>query len=63
MQTTDDELDGKDIEDNRGKAFAIGPVVKLNYKRFSLVAKMQREFGVKNRPRGENLWIKIIYAF
>ncbi len=62
-QTTDDEVDGKDIENNRGKAFAIGPGIKINYKRFMLVLKSQYEFGVKNRPSGKNVWAKIYYIF
>ncbi len=63
QQTTDDEIDGKDVENNRGKAFAIGPGVKIDYKRFMFVLKSQYEFGVKNRPSGRNVWFKVYYIF
>ncbi len=63
QQITDDEIDGKDVENNRGKAFAIGPGVKVDYKRFMFVLKAQREFGVKNRPSGKNVWFKVYYTF
>ncbi len=63
FQTTDDEIDGKDVENQRGRAYALGPTVMINYKRLSLIAKSQFEFGVKNRPKGNNVWIKLIYAF
>ncbi len=61
QQTTDDELDGKEIEHNRGRAMALGPGIKWDYKRLSLVLRTQYEFGVKNRPQGKNLWFKVVY--
>ncbi len=63
QQTTDDEIDGKEVEHQRGRAFAVGPAVKVNYKRFMLVVKGLKEFGVRNRPRGRCLWVKLYYTF
>jgi len=63
QQTTNDEIDGKDVEHQRGRAMAIGPGIRWDYKRLSLVLKTQYEFGVKNRPQGRNVWFKIAYKF
>lgn len=59
-QTTGDKLNGLDIG-NKGEAFAIGPSVKYdNSKGFVIMAKYQKESGVKNRAEGESFWIKTI---
>lgn len=63
QQTTDDEIDGKEVEHERGKAIAVGPGVKVDYGRFMFVLKTQYEFAVKNRPSGRNVWFKIYYTF
>jgi len=51
------------IEHNRGRALALGPGIRWDYKRLSFVLKTQYEFGVKNRPQGKNMWFKIAYKF
>ena len=63
QQTTDDEIDGKDVENNRGKVFAIGPGIKIDYKRFSLISRGFWEMATKNRPEGKGMWLKLVYAF
>ena len=63
QQTTDDEIDNKEVEHQRGRALAIGPGIRWDYKRLSLILKTQYEFGVKNRPQGRNVWFKIAYKF
>jgi len=63
QQTTDDEIDDKDVEHNRGKTIAVGPGIMWNHKRLSLILRTQYEFGVKNRPQGHNVWFKIAYKF
>ncbi len=63
QQTTDDEIDDRDVEHNRGRAIALGPGIRWDYKRLSLILKTQYEFGVKNRPQGRNVWFKIAYKF
>ncbi|WP_026354394.1 SphA family protein [Massilia niastensis] len=45
----------------RARAFAVGPVLKYDSgKGWFLTAKLQREFGVRNRPRGEQFHVKAV---
>jgi len=63
QQVTDDEANGVKVRDNKGRVFAAGPALKYDYKNMALSAKYQFETEAKNRPEGENLWVKFIYAF
>ncbi|WP_419555204.1 SphA family protein [Pseudomonas fluorescens] len=59
-QTTDDHQDGARIEDNRGRAFAIGPSIKYaSSSGWFVTAKWQKESEVRNRPEGEAYWVKL----
>jgi hypothetical protein len=59
-QTTDDYQDGERIEDNRGRAFAIGPSIKYaSDSGWFVTAKWQKESEVRNRPEGEAYWVKL----
>lgn len=62
-QLTDDEVNGEDVEDNKGQVFAFGPALQYQYKNMSFIAKYQKETMVKNRSEGEKFWLKFIYAF
>jgi len=62
-QITDDEFDGVEIENERGKAFAIGPMVKYDYQNMCLEARYTWETSVENRPEGNAFWLKFIYGF
>jgi hypothetical protein len=62
-QVTDDEANDVKIKSNRGQVAAFGPVVKYDYKNMSLSLKYLFETEVRNRPAGDNLWFKFIYAF
>jgi hypothetical protein len=62
-QMTDDEADGSDVAGKRGQVAAFGPVLKYDYRNMSLSLKYLFETEVRNRPQGENLWFKFIYAF
>jgi hypothetical protein len=63
-QTTDDEIDGYSFLDGfRGQAFAIGPQAKYDYKNMAFTLKYQFETEVENRPQGNTLWFKFLYAF
>lgn len=63
-QLDDDELDGMDIPDDRGEAFAVGPVFMYSPSpRLHLVAKALFEVETENRPEGNAYWFKIIYSF
>lgn len=59
-QTTDDHQGGERIEDNRGRAFAIGPSIKYaSDSGWFVTAKWQKESEVRNRPEGEAYWVKL----
>lgn len=64
QQTTDDEVNGRTFMDGfRGRAFAIGPQVKYDYQNMAFTLKYQAETNVENRPDGNSLWFKFLYAF
>ena len=66
QQVTNDEQFGTKVAaDNgfKGRVVAVGPAVKYDYKNMSLSAKYLFETAVENRPIGNNLWVKFIYAF
>jgi hypothetical protein len=62
-QTTDDESNGVKVSDKRGQVAAFGPALKYDYKNMSLSLKYLFETEVRNRPAGDNLWFKFVYAF
>lgn len=62
-QMTDDQVDGATVTGKRGQVSAIGPVLKYDYRNMSFSCKYQYEAAVRNRPQGDNFWLKFIYAF
>lgn len=63
-QTTDDDVRGDRVEDNKGRAFAIGPSIKYsNPKGWFLTAKWQQERAVRNRAEGDAYWLKLAFPF
>jgi hypothetical protein len=63
-QTTSDEKNGLKLPNNKGQAFAIGPSIKYdNGKGMFVMAKLQREMKVRNRPEGYAFWIKALVPF
>jgi hypothetical protein len=62
QQTTDDEANG-DNAGNRGRVTGLGPALKYDYKNMSFTLKYMGEFEAKNRPQGDNVWFKFLYAF
>lgn len=61
-QVTEDEADNG-IELDKGQVLALGPVLKYDYKNMSFTLKYLFETEVENRPSGDNLWFKFLYAF
>jgi len=63
-QTTDDHQDGDRVENNKGRAFAIGPSIKYaSSAGWFVTAKWQKESEVRNRPEGEAYWLKLTVPF
>jgi hypothetical protein len=63
QQMTNDEADGVTVNDSKGRVFAYGPALKYDYKNMAFSLKYQFETAAKNRPEGNNLWFKFVYAF
>jgi hypothetical protein len=64
QQITSDTQNGAIVSGDgfKGRAFAIGPQVRFNFNRDSgIVFKWQHEFGVRNRPRGDRLWVELSF--
>lgn len=65
-QTTDDRLDDEAVNGNgnRGSVNAVGPYVMYRFtKDFAVVAKLQEEFGAKNKAEGTRLWLQARLPF
>jgi hypothetical protein len=61
-QVTDDH--GPNSAAGKARAFALGPTLKYDSgKGFAITAKLQQEFGVRNRPKGTQLFVKAILPF
>jgi hypothetical protein len=64
-QTTNDELDGAKVGTDgfKGRVMALGPQATYSYKNMSFTLKWQKEFDAENRPEGDNIWFKFMFAF
>jgi hypothetical protein len=47
----------------RGRSIALGPVLKYDYRNMAFTLKYLVETEARNRPEGDNLWFKFLYAF
>jgi hypothetical protein len=63
QQVTDDESNGITVHNNKGSVVALGPAFKYDYKNMSFSLKYLFETAAYNRPQGDNLWFKFVYAF
>lgn len=65
QQVTDDRAPGGVIPHGgfRGRVAALGPTVKIDFPRVSLVGKVHREFLARNRPEGTSAWATLIVPF
>lgn len=60
LQTTDDLLNTTRVADGyRGRDLGVGPQVRINIRRFTMVAKYQRDTLVRNRPSGNLFWFQV----
>ncbi|MBT8766099.1 SphA family protein [Metapseudomonas boanensis] len=63
-QTTDDRQNGDRIDDNKGRAFSIGPSIMYSNKDgWFLTAKWEQETEVRNRAEGDAYWLKLTVPF
>ena len=62
QQVTDDN--GPNSAAGRARAFGVGPSVRyMNDRGWLFTAKWQQEFQVKNRPEGQQLYVKLAIPF
>jgi hypothetical protein len=61
QQTTEDKTSGYNY--GKGMTLSVGPQAKYDYKNMSLSFKYLFEVDTENRPQGNNLWAKFVYAF
>jgi hypothetical protein len=60
----DDEVSGTKIPDSKEQVLAVGPTALYSFNPgLHLVAKVQFETEVENRPQGIFSWLKLIYSF
>lgn len=62
-QTTDDELEGVKIRNNKGEVFAIGPGLEYGKKNWLVSFRTQFEMEAENRPEGVSNWLRLVYIF
>ncbi|KAB0508999.1 SphA family protein [Pseudomonas moorei] len=64
-QITGDDQDivTTSTEDNKGRAFAIGPAMKYQTPAWGFVAKWQHESMVLNRAEGDKFWLQAVFRF
>jgi hypothetical protein len=65
QQVTDDEVEDIRVapDGNRGRVLAVGPALRYKLGGASLVLSWQHETLARNRPEGDKLWLKLIFAF
>ena len=63
-QIRDDRINGVAQAGTRGRSQSIGPSVRYaNDKGWLITAKLEKEFGVRNRAEGNALWIRTTVPF
>lgn len=65
VQTTDDRQEGMRVGDDgfRGRVFGIGPAATVILNAVPITLSWKREFGARNRPEGDVIWLRGIVKF
>ncbi len=65
IQTTNDVRKNPPagFDGNKGTVLSVGPALQYNYKNMFFNVKYLFDTTVKNRPEGQSLWVKFMYAF
>jgi len=63
-QMTDDKVNGITVGTDgfKGNVVGVGPQVKFDWGKKSLILKYQKEFCVDNKPEGDKFWLKFVAA-
>ena len=63
-QWSDDQVGGAAVPGSRGRSQSIGPSVRYaDGKGWLVAAKVEKEFGVRNRAQGAQFWLKTTVPF
>ena len=63
-QVSKDEYSGDSIDDtDKGRVFAVGPMVRYDYKNMFFSLKWYHEFEAQSTFEGDAIWFKWFYAF
>jgi hypothetical protein len=62
-QMTKDDFHGKVDDTDKTTVWAIGPMVRYDYKNMFFLAKWYHEMDAKNTLEGDAFWFKFFYAF
>lgn len=63
-QWSDDKLGGVPVPGSRGRSQSIGPSVRYaNSKGWLITAKVEKEFGARNRAQGSQFWLRTSIPF
>jgi hypothetical protein len=63
-QTTKDKDHGHNVDDSdKTRAFAVGPIIRYDYKNMWFLLKYYRDFEVQRTFEGNWIWFKWFYAF
>lgn len=63
-QVTKDKDHGDSVEDSdKTRVFALGPMVRYDYKNMYFLLKWYHEFKARNTFEGDAIWFKYFYAF
>jgi hypothetical protein len=63
QQLTNDELNGREIENSKERVISLGPGIVYNKGDLTFMVNYFREFAVENRPQGFRLSARLIYKF
>ena len=65
QQVTDDQIDGVDVNNRKGRVLGVGPGVKYNFNDLdlSLIGKAYFETLAENRNEGVSAFFKLMYKF
>lgn len=63
-QWSDDQVGGVAVAGSRGRSQSIGPSVRYaNNRGWLITAKVEKEFGVRNRAQGSQFWLRTTVPF
>ena len=59
----DDKLEGKALKDSRDEEISMGPAIRYQSGKFSVLAKWVTPLTAKNRIAADQTWVDLVYSF